>query len=106
MVLIHHYPEIRSINTHPADYPHIWINDSLPDGAVEMDRWEWSSKQVYSGRLSHTNSLTRGTDIHYCIRGEQSLTLTNGDNFIQSICLAGSSALSKRNTDSVLCGQW
>ena len=87
VVLIHHYPIIRSINTHPADDPHIWLDDALPDGAIQMDTWEWSSSHVYSGKLSHTHPLSSGSDFHYCIRSEQSLTITTGENFIQYVWL-------------------
>ncbi|KPA09552.1 conserved hypothetical protein, secreted, partial [Candidatus Magnetomorum sp. HK-1] len=87
MVSIHHYPFIRSIHTHPADNPHIWIDDSLPDGAVQMDSWEWSFKQIYSGNRSHINTLTTGRDLHYFIRSEQTLKLNTGDNYIQYVWL-------------------
>ncbi len=72
--------EVGGLNTMTfPDDPNIWVDDSLPQSAVDpMGNWSWNDTVKWSGAYSHTHGGGAGKNYHYFIHSSEYLTPSHG----------------------------
>ena len=71
----------------------VWINDSLPTGAVPMsnggDSWNWvsSNPTAHTGTKAHQSSIGSGLHEHYFAWASQTLKVNSGETMVAYVYL-------------------
>jgi hypothetical protein len=64
----------------------LWVDDSLPEGAIIEGKWNWSEKIKYSGKLSHVSDIKKGLHFH-SFKIANPITLKKGSIIAQYVYL-------------------
>jgi len=61
----------------------VWVDDTLPSGAVRYgqggDSWTWVADPIFSGTAAHRSNLAKGHHQHFFNYAKKTLTVRSGD---------------------------
>lgn len=83
-------PVVSSISSQTyRDNPQTFVGGALPEGATAIGAWQWDDTpaHAYGAIPSHTQALSKGSQMHYFIHASSPLTLTADDNIVQYVYL-------------------